>query len=158
MKLRIAGALVTTVLFACGGKVVGDDQDGGPVIPVEETGTPEFTHCDDKLSGAWAVGCDGSGVSHGQLCTTPAGTETCLAASNGCEGPAPEDVLLACDPGFFSTPGAKLGVDIDSNGCVTSVEYSVVDVSVVQCALDRLSKLRFPCNGSTTITTPCKFH
>jgi len=152
--------LLACMLAACGGKIAGDDDaDAGPQSPIDETGVPDFTSCDGKLSPSWNLGCDGSAVSHGQLCATPAGNHACLAASNGCDGPSPDEIVLGCDPGFFSRPGAKIGVDIDSTGCVTSIEYAGVDTAVVQCALDRLASHRFPCEESTTMITPCKpFH
>ena len=157
--VRVVLAIVAVALASCGGKIAGDDQDSGSIVPVEETGNPDYTRCDEKLSGSWNVGCDGSNVAHGELCSTSVAIEGCLAATNGCDAPSPDEIVLACDPGFFSQPGAKIGVDIDPQGCVTSVEYAAVDDSIVQCALARLTKMRFPCNGSTTIITPCTpFH
>jgi hypothetical protein len=159
MSVRVARVLLACVLASCGGKIAGDDADAAPEIPVDDTGVPDFTACDGKLSPSWNLGCDGSAVSHGQLCSTPAGTRACLGASNGCDGPSPDEIVLECDPGFFSRPGAKIGIDIDGTGCVTSIEYALVDTSVVQCALEHLATRRFPCEASTTMITPCKpFH
>jgi hypothetical protein len=155
MSRRFVLFASASIVVACGGKVAGDDGDASPVVPVEDTGVADYERCDDKISPAWSVGCDGSGVDHGQICSTVAGLERCNTLTNGCEGPSPDEILLSCDPGFFSRPGAKLGVDIDGSGCVTSIEWSRVDLSAVQCAVDKLTKVRFPCTGSTTIITPC---
>jgi hypothetical protein len=158
VRAAFALAFAALVLAACGGKIAGDD-DASPVIPTDDTGVPDFTSCGGEISPSWSYGCDGSAVAHGQLCATPALTHQCLALESRCDGPSPDEVVLSCDPGFFSRPGAKIGIDVDPSGCVTSIVYSLVDPSVVECALDRLSTMRFPCEGSTTMITPCKpFH
>jgi hypothetical protein len=159
MIVRLSRVAFALALIACGGKVAGDDGDAAPIIPVEETGDPDFDTCGDEGTASWGIGCDGSAVAHGHVCATPALKSRCLAAPNRCDGPSPDEVVTECDPDFFSRPGAKVGIDIDASGCVTSMQYALVDPSAIACALDRLSTLRFPCEGSTTMITPCKpFH
>lgn len=157
--LPLLGVVALFAVVGCGGRVAGDADDGGtltPDVPTNEVGAAKYARCDETLAPAWATGCDGSGVSHGELCVTREGLADCHALSNGCGGPSPDAILLSCDPAFFSRPGAKFGADVDSDGCVVSIQWSGVEEASVQCAIDKLTAVRFPCTGSTTITTPCK--
>ena len=169
MRARLPFGLCALLAAAlgCGGKIAEDDADAiadsgveptrdtAPDVPKDEAGDAEYASCDDLLTPSWQTGCSGEGVEHGELCATPSAHDACLASTTGCDGPSPDMILLGCDPGFFSRAGAKMGVDIDANGCVTSVEWSNTSSSVIECALAQLTAVRFPCTGSTTIVTPC---